>query len=132
MKTLDNMPNDVMYVRMAAMTGIPIGFTFYEETLKKYPEWFPEETRRTNIWKSIPQKIKNKYDSAVSKMNKEVFGRAEHELCLGKGIVHRMNHPELYIDYYKEQGRLRSIYNIKEAKLYKKYFSKYGLKKLRR
>jgi len=126
---IENIPDEVLYVQLCAAHNILIGFSLWEKTITKYPEYFPVETKRRNLWESIPQNVKDKYNKAIDKMYKEVYGRAKHDLNLSKGILHRINNPEEYIEYDKEQDRLRSIYNIKEAKLHKKYFGKYGYKK---
>ena len=128
MGNLDDIPDDVLYSLMCAMTGHPVGLTLWEETITKYPEHFPEETRARELWGAVPQKVKVKYNIAVGEMHREVFGRAEHELDLGKGIMHRINNPEEYVEYDKEQSRLWKMHSIKKKKLHKKYFGKYKIK----
>lgn len=125
---MKDIPDAVLWIKICAMTGTPVGFSLWEETIEKYPEHFPEETRARELWEAVPQKVKDKYDAAVEKMHQEVYGRGRYELQLGKGIMHRINHPEEYIEHDKEQDRLRKIYNIKKAKLHKKYFAKYKIK----
>ena len=127
---IKDIPGEVWYIEICRQNGIPIGYKLWDETVKKYPEHFPEETKRRELWESIPQKIKDKFDKAMSEMYQEVYGRAQHKLNLGKGIMHRINNPKEYIEYDKEQERLSKIYRIKEAKLHKKYYGKYGYKKL--
>jgi hypothetical protein len=127
MDEFNDIPDEVVIIGMLNAAGLAVGFRYWDEAVKKYPEHFPEETKRREIWDAIPQKVKDKHTVSVKKLRKEVYGVPE--LVLGKGLTHRMNHPEEYIEYDKEQNRLGKIFRIKEAILHKKYFSKYGYKK---
>jgi hypothetical protein len=48
---LEDVPIDVIEVWAIQFVGHPVGLTTYErcmETIRKYPEWFPEKTEELN------------------------------------------------------------------------------------
>jgi hypothetical protein len=52
---ITNMPALVAYVKMAGITGVPIGATTYERAIKEHPEYFSEEVEYRRKYAAIPE-----------------------------------------------------------------------------
>lgn len=118
-------PAEVLHLAMASHFNIPIGVSVYENTIKKYPEYFPKEYNRMMAWESIPQETHDEYWAEHKELDAEL---KKDEPKKDGGIFEAMNNtPEFQVwkkwfdnDYYPK-------FEVMQNKLHKKYYSKYGI-----
>ena len=124
MKEIDifdpSVPHEVLYIHTMAYMGIPMGMSFYEETIKKYPDYFPDEIEHRRKWDSIPQSLHDAYWSEYWAFYEELWKNEPKS----KGILAAIKDQESFHEAY---DRLRPIEKKKEKELHKKYYAKYGL-----
>lgn len=121
---INNIPSEVLYLLACKHFGMPVGVGFYEETVKKYPEHFPEEFKRMNAWNSIPKEVHDDYWKEHEELDKELRAD-EPEGC---GIWEQMNNTDKaknWNDWYKSYY---PKYEAMEKKLHSKYYSRFGIK----
>lgn len=108
-------PAEVIYLYLAAERGYPVGRTFYDMVVNKYPKYFKEQIEQRKIWDSIPNEEKQAYWD-------EYFERLP--LRSGPGLRALIENPDLVneIPRRKEEDVLKV-----RKELHEKYFSKYGL-----
>lgn len=121
--TLTHIPHEVMYVRVAEKYGIPIGYSHYQEIIKKYPEHFPEEISHKRKWDSIPQSVHDDFHFESQKMRHEVYKNLPHS----KGIMWVMENSQEYKDWEVEYYKLYEIERKFNEKLRNKYYKPYGV-----
>jgi len=117
------MPSEVMFLKMAAVYGWPVGGSLYDETVKKYPEYFPKEYEMMVKWDSIPKEVHDAYVKELMEFREKLW---EGEPKSG-GIVSAINGDEVYQEFSKAFDRLWPIEQEKERELHKKYYSKYWI-----
>lgn len=108
MKKEKEIPAEVLYIKLGGITS----FSWYEEILAKYPEHFPKETKRKQMWESIPKEILNEFLNRVTKKREELITQTPHPM---KGIMWYLNHPE----EHEEQNNALKITEV-EANEYEK------------
>lgn len=137
-KDFNEAPRNVQYIWMMASIGQPIGVTFYNETLEKYPEYFQEEIEYQEKWKAIPKEVKDAY-------HKELYNWGDQKITPGKGLFELMKEAEPQVikplaledipsalEAMREREERRKSEEKKEKQrrkeLFDKYFSEYGIK----
>lgn len=127
MKEIDildpNVPHEVHYIHMMAYMGIPIGASFYEGVIKKYPDYFPDEIEHRRKWDSVPQSVHDSYWAEYWAFHEELW----KDEPKSQGILAEINKTEGQVSFHEAYDRLRPIEKKKEKELHKKYYSKYGL-----
>ena len=140
-------PSEVFHVITIIQNGIPIGVKMYDlvlETIKKYPQYFPWETK----YASIPQKVHDDYNKEIGnsdmdsleQMIKEYDSTKENSIT-GKGILGEI------LEAVNKEKEKKEVFNInmyvnsliqekeqyeREMKrredIWDKHYKKYGLK----
>jgi len=140
-------PNIVLFVKMAALTNMPIGYEMYEKAITEYPEHFPEEVEHRRKWDLIPQEVHDAYNKEMfgeggglflSNENRDEFeeqiGKCPHTELQGNGIIWRVTVGDE--KYYNEMqdidawnNKYYKLRSIKEKAIWEKHYSKYGISK---
>jgi len=121
-KDFSDLPSEVLFLKMAAAYGWPVGSSLYIETIEKYPEYFPKEYDRHKRWSEIPQEVHEAYVKELIEFKDKLW---EGEPKSG-GIMSAANNDEQYKKFSEAFDRLYPIEVAKEKELSKKYYSKYG------
>ncbi|MGH2666075.1 hypothetical protein [Flavobacterium sp.] len=104
-----------------------------EATIKKYPEYFPWETK----YNSISTEVHKKYQEEASKLYDEFHVKSGEGIKQGEGLVsyiHRMQEiaekqpKKNLIDVIKEIGQREMKYKTAKKKLWGSHYQKFGLK----
>jgi len=146
--SLDDIPTEVAW--FWARTRIGDGFMGSEEyqkyldCVKKYPEWFPEETEYNRIWDSIPQSVHDAYqkeadpwhilsDRDWNKFNDKI-GERPHPELQANGIIWTVTTG--YDKYPKEVAEMdewnRKYWDLESKEqdaIWEKHYGVYGLKR---
>lgn len=117
-----NEPSEVLFLKMAAHFGIPIGLSTYEKTIEKYPDYFPDEYARKKKWEAIPKEVHD----AKFKEYWEFHEKLWKDEPKSGGIMSMINNPEEYQKWNEAYQRLSPIEEAKEKELRKKYYAQYG------
>lgn len=138
-------PSIVLFVQMAAMMDMPIGYDMYEKAITEYPEHFPEEVEYRRKWALIPQEVHDAYQKEMndrgygfflSNENRDEFeseiGKCPHPELQGNGIIWRVTvGDEKYFNEMQDIDAWNNKYHrlraIKEKAIWEKHYSKYGL-----
>ena len=118
---LDNTPAEVLYIQFASLMKYPLGLSFVQDTITKYPEYFPEETEHRRKWSLIPQSVHDEYNKKRSIIREECFKDCPPSLGIS-GWINNSEYMEEYQRVYKECDEkaiplLRDLHNS----LYKEY-----------
>lgn len=132
----NNMPSSVMFVKMMAATGTPMGLETYERALSEGGEkYFPDEFEYRRKWDLVPQGVKDAYYDDPNSGWFNAFDKdpdAPLEIQNWPGIIGATDedwriHREWYnSEKYKANLLLK---NKLRVETYNKYFSEYGLTK---
>lgn len=118
-----DIPEEVLYVKIATMCSIPIGGSVYSRIITKYPECFPEETEHRRKCEAIPQKVHDDYNKEFWELREYVY----KDSLPGLGMGYWSKHPEEYEKFRESRKIPDKIMKEKEKELHKKYYSKYGI-----
>lgn len=133
----NNMPSSVMFVKMMAASGTPIGSEIYQRALAEGGEkYFPDEFEYKRKWALVPQEVKDAYSADPnSDWHVSFFDKnpdAPLEIQNWPGIIAATDedwrmHREWYnSDKYKANQLAK---NKLKVATYNKYFGEYGLTK---
>lgn len=84
-------PSEIQILWAASMTNRPVGAGFYQETMEKYPEYFPDEIEHKRKWDAIPQEVHELYYDECAKVRKERQP--------SPGLMYWINHPDELAEY---------------------------------
>jgi len=82
---MENLPEDVAIVMAYLWTKTPVGSETYkriEETVKKYPDYFPWETK----YNSIDESVHRAYENEKELLYKSFFPQTKMDIQPGEGI----------------------------------------------
>lgn len=120
---LKDIPGPVLYLRMCATNKIPVGITLYNETIEKYPEWFPKEIAHKRKWDSIPQSTHDLYWKEFWEFKQKLW---ENEPKPPGIMGHINNTPEAQA-WNEAFNRLYPLEKKKMSELHNKYYKPYGV-----
>lgn len=118
-----NMPNKVLYVKMAQSSGIPIGYKIYNEAIAEYPEYFKEEVKHRKKYDAIPKEVHDAYHKEYWDFHEALW---KDEPKSG-GVFSAVKKDEEYQKYKEAFDRLRPIEKLKEKELHTKYYTPFGI-----
>jgi len=119
---LSNAPGIVQLVYLSSINKTPIGISTYEQALKDYPEYFPQEVKRRKQWVDIPIELRNGYMRECSEHFQSVLGDLE-----SKGILYYCDHPEEHKEFQRKLSTRLELLRIVEKHLWDKYFGDYDI-----
>jgi len=123
-KELKDAPSEVQYLYMCSVMNHPIGSSIYEETIKKHPEYFPDEIEHRKKWEAIPKEVHDAYWKEYWKIDKEIYKDVPHR---GKGILFYAQNPKEYAEYKEAFDAARKKALPLHEALHRKFYSKYGI-----
>jgi len=122
---MKNIPPDVLILIMKGSMGIPVDSEFYENCLKKYPEYFKEEIQQRKNWESVPKIVHDQYRFDVEQLLK----RDEYKIPdNGKGIMYWMENLSEFSEHLNRVHIIKESINKEKKKIHLKHYSKYKVK----
>lgn len=121
---MENAPSEILYLISASVSKIPVGITFYNECIEKYPEYFPDEIEHRRKRALVPKEVDEAYDKECALMREKLYKDLPE---INKGMMYYVNHPEEYKEWSEKQSALVSQEMVLKEKIHKKHYSKYGL-----
>jgi hypothetical protein len=117
------LPSEILYLAMASLRNLPIcvSFSYYEECVNKYPEYFPDEIEWNDNYKKVPQDVHDAYKKDLY----EKFNYKGKHLSSDGGIMYLIHHQKEVDEEFKESDKLFGTYN----EIWNNHYEKYGLKK---
>jgi hypothetical protein len=120
-KLEENIPAEVLFIRYASVTKYPLGLSFVQDTITKYPEYFPEEVEYRRKWNLIPQSVHDEYWEKSEIIREECF----KDLPPSLGILGWMENSGSFENWSRayDIGRKKSLPLLKDLhnSLYKEY-----------
>lgn len=131
----NNMPSSVMFVKMMAASGTPIGLETYNKALEEGGEkYFPKEFEYKRKWALVPQEVKDAYEADpnsdwhISNMDKDPD--APIEVQNWPGIVGATDNDWRIMNEWNRSDKYKANQLAKakrKVETYNKYFTEYGL-----
>ena len=116
-------PSAVQYIHMMGTINQPIGCSFFDETVAKYPEYFPDEIESKRKWDLVPQSVRDTYWKEYWEFREKLWENEPKPV----GIMGCVNNTKEYKKWAKAYKRLRPLEKKKEKELHEKHYSKYGI-----
>ena len=123
-KKFSDAPLDIQILFCKSAAKYPICLEEYENAIKNYPEYFPEEVEHERKWKLIPQEIHDKYLEEMEIFRNEIFSK----LPENKGVFHWISNPKELELWQKKYNELKEKGKPKAKLLHEKFYNKYGIK----
>jgi hypothetical protein len=144
-------PSEVIYVSSLIQSGQPVGtktYDFIQNTIKKYPQYFPWETK----YASIPQEVHDAYRKEVGGSDAETledmikeFESKSGVIPSGSGMISQIMNAdfseakttnldftkadlEAFINSILESDKEYAKEKEREKEIWDKHYKKYGLK----
>ena len=123
-KEFDNAPSKVQWLYMMFRSGQPIGISMFDECVKEYPEYFPDEVEYSRKWNSIPQSVHDEHNSERAIIHEKCY----KGLPQSKGMYWLVNHPDEYEEWLVGYNKARKKEVAMLRVLHRKTYGKYGIK----
>lgn len=119
-------PGIIQACYIAAMHNEPIAPVVYNRAIEEYPEYFPDEIERREIWANIPVEVKQQYDKELAVYKLDLMNKAPAEVTneYDRIMLHKKN-PKLYKKYKEFYKRSEKLIKEKEDELFTKHFSSF-------
>lgn len=117
-----NAPYKVKYLHEMSLMGFPVGASVFEECVRDYPEYFPDEVKYKKKWSRIPQEVHDKYIKERIALSAECY----KDVPQSKGIFYWSQNPEEYKEWESAWNKARENAIPLQKELYEKHYKKYG------
>lgn len=137
---INNTPKEVIEVFAHLMLKRPVGEETYkrlQETINKYPEYFPQQ----HIYNSIPKEVHQKYQEEKLNLYYSFYPPSGAGMKEGEGLVGYMdriqeenkNKPqksmkEVIVEIFETAPKIKKEYEKEKRKLWNKHYKKYKLR----
>lgn len=137
---INNTPKEVIEVFAHLMLKRPVGEETYkriQETINKYPEYFPQQ----HIYNSIPKEVHSKYSEEKLNLYYSFYPKKDSDIKLGEGIyswvrrqepvplkITNLDIQELAEKVFVTAPKIKKEYEKEKRKLWNKHYEKYKLR----
>jgi hypothetical protein len=124
-KEWETAPMEIKNLHLRAYMKLPTGCSTYENAIKEFPEYFPDEVEYSKKWNAIPQEVHDAYLEEYNKIEEMFFCNIPHK---GAGMMFFAKHPDAHKEFNKAWIMARNKSLPFHESLHNKYYSKYGIK----
>jgi len=117
------MPQEVMEAIALTSSGYvgQKGMDKYNAAVKKYPEWFPDETK----YREIPVEVHKEYYLEMAASEEELRNPREEPMEFKMGSLTL----EIFESHCKEYFEKKNRHRTESKRIWNKHYAKYGLRK---
>lgn len=117
-------PVKVQYIYRMALFNQPVSNSYFEETVKLYPDYFPDEVEYRKKWDLIPQSVHDAYNSEMQILRNEMYKKLTP---VTTGIFALVKDSDVLEEWGKFYDECRRKEIPLAMELHKKHYGAYGI-----